>query len=67
MANVRNLQKSKYWRQLDISGLSVRKKLRTSRFTSTWTLIAEASGCTSSVRIEIAVVSSLNLFNHGTV
>ena len=30
-------------------------------------LIAEASGCTYSVRTEIAVVSNLNLFNHGTI
>ena len=30
-------------------------------------LIAEASGCISSVRTEIAVVSNLNLFNHGTI
>ena len=32
-----------------------------------WTLIAEASGCISSVRTEMAVVSNLNLFNHCTI
>ena len=32
-----------------------------------WTLIAEASRCTSSVRTEIAVISNLNLFNHGAI
>ena len=31
------------------------------------TLIAKASVCTSSLRTEIAVVSKLNLFNHGTI
>ena len=30
-------------------------------------MIADASGCTSSVRTEIAVVSNLNLFNRGTI
>ena len=29
--------------------------------------IAEASGYASSVRTEIAAVSNLNLFNHGTI
>ena len=32
-----------------------------------WTLIAEASGCVSSARTEIAVASNLNLFNHATI
>ena len=32
-----------------------------------WTLIAEASGCVSSARTEIAVANNLNLFNHATI
>ena len=31
-----------------------------------WTLIASGSGCTSSEKTKIAVVSNLNLLNHGT-